>query len=174
MGEDTVPCPGNHYAVSKRAMELGAALWSDRLEIVATRPFNYTVVGQDTQYLIPKIVDHVRRKAEVIELGNTWVKRDFGDVRSVAAAYVGLVLADTSPPVVNIATGVVSSIDDILTMLRDLSGHELMVRVNPVFVRTNDVPELGGDTGLLQRALPDWQPHDLHATLQWMYGRAQL
>ncbi|MDN4632349.1 GDP-mannose 4,6-dehydratase [Sphingomonas sp. PsM26] len=161
--------PVNHYAISKRAMELGADLWRDQLDIVVTRPFNYTGIGQDTQYLIPKIVDHFRRKADVIELGNTWVRRDFGDVRSVAEAYCGLALADDVPPVVNIATGAVSSIGDLLEQLHAISGHRLEVQVNPAFVRKGDVEVLGGDATLLRAALPTWQPRAISDTLTWMY-----
>jgi nucleoside-diphosphate-sugar epimerase len=80
-------------------------------------------VSQSSQYLIPKIVDHFQRRADVIELGNTWVRRDFGDVRSVSDAYVGLALADTVPSVINIATGVVSSIGDIIEHLAQMSGQ---------------------------------------------------
>jgi nucleoside-diphosphate-sugar epimerase len=162
--------PFNHYAISKRAMEQGADLWRDRLEIVVTRPFNYTGAGQETMYLIPKIVDHFRRRVDVIELGNTWVRRDFGDVRSVADAYAALALAPDVPPVVNIATGIVSSIGDILEHLTMISGHHIEVRVNPVFVRSGDVAVLGGDPTQLRRALPDWRPHALADTLRWMYA----
>lgn len=169
IAEDAPPRPSNHYAISKMGMEQGAALWRDRLQIVVTRPFNYTGVGQGTQYLIPKIVDHYRRKADVIELGNTWVKRDFGDVRSVADVYGGLLLADNPPQVVNISTGVVWSIDEILTILNRISGHSIEVRVNPAFARANDVPVLGGDATRLKNALPLWSPHDLADTLEWMY-----
>lgn len=168
--EDASTNPVNHYAISKRTMEDGADLWRDRLEIVVTRPFNYTGVGQDTQYLIPKIVDHFRRQADVIELGNTWVKRDFGDVRSVADAYAGLALARDVPPVVNVATGAVSSIGDILEQLTAISGHEIAVEVNQAFVRKGDVEMLGGDATLLRQTLPDWQPRNLADTLQWMYA----
>lgn len=161
--------PFNHYAISKRAMELGADIWRDRLEIVVTRPFNYTGVGQDTQYLIPKIVDHFRKHAGVIELGNTWVRRDFGDVRSVADAYAGLTLATDVPPVINIATGIVSSIGDILEQLTAISGHHIDVKVNPAFVRKGDVEILGGDASLLQNTLPNWKPRALLDTLKWMY-----
>ncbi len=169
IAEDATTRPANHYAISKLAMEQGAALWRDRLDIVVTRPFNYTGIGQSTDYLLPKIVDHFRRRAAVIELGNTWVKRDFGDVRAVADAYVGLALAETPPVLVNIATGIVWSIDDILTILSDLSGHRPEIRVNPAFVRANDVAILGGDTGRLRTALPDWSPRNLADTLAWMY-----
>ncbi len=169
IAEDAPSNPTNHYALSKWAMELGAGLWRDRLEIVTTRPFNYTGIGQDTQYLIPKIVDHFRRRADVIELGNTWVRRDFGDVRSVADAYVGLVQAPVVPSIVNIATGTVSSINDIMEQLTALSGHNIDVQVNPAFVRKNDVEILGGSAETLRQSLPNWQPVPLHATLEWMY-----
>ncbi len=167
---ETAPTnPANHYAVSKRAMELGAALSCAQLDIVVTRPFNYTGIGQGSEYLVPKIVDHFRRREAVIELGNTWVKRDFGDVRSVAQAYVGLVLADKAPPVVNICTGAVYSIGDLLEILRDISGHEIEVRVNQAFVRANDVAVLGGDATRLCTSLPSWKPRDIADTLGWMY-----
>lgn len=167
--EDAPTRPANHYAVSKRAMELSADLWRGRLGITVTRPFNYTGVGQGNEYLVPKLVDHFRRRAPVVELGNTWVKRDFGDVRSVAEAYVGLILADTPPPVVNLCTGQVYSIDDILHILSDLSGYRIEVRVNPAFVRANDVPVLGGDATQLHAALPQWRSRPLADTLEWMY-----
>lgn len=169
ISEEAPTNPANHYAVSKRAMEQGAALWRDRLDIVVTRPFNYTGIGQGPEYLIPKIVDHFRRKERVVELGNTWVKRDFGDVRSVAKAYVGLALADTAPPVVNISTGAVYSIGEILQILTDISDHQIEVRVNQAFVRANDVAVLGGDANRLRATVPGWQPRDVRETLEWMY-----
>jgi nucleoside-diphosphate-sugar epimerase len=169
IGEDAPANPNNHYSISKFAMELGAALSRGQLDIVVTRPFNYTGVGQGIDYLIPKIVDHFRRRADVIELGNTWVERDFGDVRSVAEAYVGLVLAETVPSVANICTGTVHSIGAIMEMLGGISGHSLEIRVNPAFVRANDVAVLGGDSARLRAALPGWRPRALLETLEWMY-----
>lgn len=170
--EDAPTRPANHYAISKLAMEEGAALWRNRLEIVCARPFNYTGVGQGIEYLVPKIVDHFRRGADTIELGNLFVKRDFGDVRSVAEAYAGLALADAPPALINICTGTVRSIDDILATLNQISGHRIDVKVNPAFVRANDVPVLGGDVARLRTALPDWHPRDLSDTLDWMYRDA--
>jgi GDP-6-deoxy-D-talose 4-dehydrogenase len=170
IAEDAPTRPANHYAVSKLASEWGAARWADRLEVVVTRPFNYTGVGQGAEYLVPKIVAHFRDRAATIELGNTWVRRDFGDVRSVADAYAGLALAEDAPAVVNLATGRVWSIDDLLDRLEALSGHRPAVRVNPAFVRANDVPVLGGDVSRLRAALPGWEPRELGDTLAWMYG----
>lgn len=169
IAESALTNPTNHYALSKRTMEQGATLWNHVLDLVITRPFNYTGVGQNSAYLIPKIVDHFCRRADIIELGNLGVKRDFGDVRAVADAYARLALADKVPSLVNICTGTVRSIDDILEVLSELAGYMPKIAVNPAFVRANDVPVLGGDVTTLQAALPDWQPRDLADTLMWMY-----
>ena len=169
IAEEAGTDPANHYAVSKLAMETGAKLWEKWLDIVVTRPFNYTGVGQGDQYLVPKIVDHFARRAPTIELGNTWVKRDFGDVRAVADAYVDLALADAVPALLNISTGIVTSVDEIVSLLSEISGHSIDVKTNPAFVRTNDVPVLGGDNKRLRNALPQWRSYELQDTLAWMY-----
>lgn len=168
LSEDAPTRPANHYAVSKRAMEMGADLWRDVLDIVVARPFNYTGVGQSEEYLLPKIVAHFRRGEAALELGNMWVKRDFGDVRSVADAYVGLALISNVPPVVNICTGKVCSIEEVVRELAVITGHSIALRVNSKFVRANDVPVLGGDPALLHATLPSWQPRTLRETLSWM------
>lgn len=161
--------PGNHYALSKAFMEQGAALWADRLHLLVARPFNYTGEGQEERYLVPKIVAHFRRRDPVIELGNLHVLRDFGDVRAVADAYVGLVEARNLPArVYNVASGVLSSIGGIVEHLSKRTGYRIEVRVNPAFVRANDVAELGGDASRLRSALPGWGPRPLADTLDWM------
>ncbi|MDK2757740.1 MAG: GDP-mannose 4,6-dehydratase [Blastomonas fulva] len=168
LDESTPPNPANHYAVSKWAMELGARIWADRLHITTARPFNYTGVGQEEQYLIPKIVAHFRRREPVITLGNIDVSRDFGDVRSVVAAYCGLSLAPPAPQVVNVCTGRVWNIRQIIAIASRITGHDIEIATNPAFMRANEVEILAGDAALLHALLPDWQPRDLEDTLQWM------
>lgn len=165
--------PSNHYAVSKYAMELGATIWGDALDIRIARPFNYTGVGQEDRYLVPKIVDHFARRAAVIELGNTHVRRDFGDVRAVATAYCDLIGSTERGLLVNVASGGLRSIDDIMQTLGRLTGHSMEIRINPAFVRTNDVPVLGGNPQALRAFAPGWEPVAFDDTLAWMLEAAE-
>lgn len=168
VAENHLLAPANHYALSKHAMEIGAGFWRDRLSILITRPFNYTGCGQQDRYLIPKIVDHFRRRAPVIELGNIDVERDFGDVRAVVRAYVGLLAAADSDVPINIATGKAHSVREVLTMAGELTTHRPQIVVNPAFVRKNDVQRLIGSNTRLRTLLPDWAPIPLSDTLEWM------
>lgn len=171
LAEDSLPDPVNHYAVSKLAMEYGARLWADRVPLTVVRPFNYTGRGQENRYIIAKIVDHFARRAPVIELGNLDVQRDFGDVRSVVNAYVGL-LDGRHSGTFNICTGQLTSLHDVIALCVELTGHRPVIEVNQAFVRKNDVAILAGDPARLQAALPRWRPIALRETLAWMLGEA--
>ncbi|XQA68928.1 GDP-mannose 4,6-dehydratase [Xanthomonas sacchari] len=169
LDEQTPPAPANDYAVSKLAMEYAAKLWSSRLPLVIARPFNYTGVGQAENFLIPKIVAHFRRRAAEVELGNLDVWRDFTDVRAVVEAYARLLAmpaADT--PIANVCSGTAYSLREIVGACSELTGHVLDVRVNPAFVRANEVKTLRGDNRLLQRLIGPWQGPPLTETLRWM------
>ncbi|MBS0383319.1 MAG: NAD-dependent epimerase/dehydratase family protein [Proteobacteria bacterium] len=171
--EDTRPAPANDYAVSKLAMEQMARLWTDQLPITLVRPFNYTGIGQSESFLIPKIVAHFRRGERVIELGNTDVARDFSDVRDVARAYAALVAKPLRGIAVNLCSGIGHSLDEVLAMMARIAGYAIDVRVNPAFVRANEVKRLVGSNARL-RALTGFAPEiPLEETLRWMYGAAE-
>lgn len=166
--EDARPNPTNHYAISKWAMEMGAQQWAGSLPLMIVRPFNYTGVGQQERYLIPKIVEHFKRRAPRIELGNLDVNRDFGDVRSVVDAYVRLLHQPFTKSALNVCSGATHTIRQVIDICRGLTGHDIEVAVNPAFVRSNEVALLAGNPGRLQAALPDWKPFRLEETLAWM------
>lgn len=168
--EDTPPAPANDYAVSKLAMETMARLWMDRLPITLVRPFNYTGVGQSENFLIPKIVAHFRRGEKVIELGNTDVSRDFSDVRDVARAYAAIVDKAPAGQVVNFCSGQAHSLGEVLALMAKIANYEIGVRVNPAFVRGNEVKRLVGSNARL-RELAGFTPAiPLEETLRWMYS----
>ena len=167
--EGVCPAPVNHYACSKLAMEHMVRTWMPRLPIVMTRPFNYTGVGQDEKFLIPKIVAHFQRKAPRIELGNLHIARDFSDVRDVIAAYLRLLESDAAVgQTVNICSGRAHSLLDIIDIAKQLTGHDLEIHVNPQFVRSNEVPRLTGDPALLHTLIGAIPSIPLEHTLRWM------
>lgn len=167
--ETVAPAPANDYAVSKLAMEYMARLWADRLPIIIARPFNYTGVGQDALFLLPKIVSHFRRGDTHIELGNTNVARDFSDVRQVVASYMGLLAAAPAGQTFNVCSGIGHTLGDILDQMAGIAGYRIEVRVNPAFVRVNDVARLVGDDSKLRRLIGPATPLPLVDTLRWMY-----
>lgn len=168
LDESTTPAPANDYAVSKLAMEYMASLWFSKLPVIIARPFNYTGVGQADNFLLPKIVKHFREKANKIELGNLDVWRDFSDVRSLVAAYRGLLEAKPFGQFVNVSSGKTHSLREVIDMCRAITGHDLTVEVNPAFVRANEVKTLCGDNRRLKALVPGWETPDLTETLGWM------
>lgn len=160
--------PANDYAVSKLAMEYMAKIWIPRIPVVIARPFNYTGVGQSDSFLIPKIISHFVHKRDTIELGNMDVWREFNDVRDVVHAYRKLIEAAPVGQTVNVCSGNLVSLRDALVLASELTGHQLKACVNPVFVRANEVLQLGGDPALLETFVADWQPRPLRETLAWM------
>ena len=160
--------PANDYAVSKLAMEYLAKTYMPRLGLVMTRPFNYTGVGQEPRYLIPKIVNHFKARAPHIELGNTDVARDFSDVRDVARAYRLLAEAQPLGETFNLCSGEATALETCISMASEITGHDIEVRVNPDFVRANEVKSLRGSSEKLDRSTGRERRYEIRDTLQWM------
>jgi nucleoside-diphosphate-sugar epimerase len=169
LDEDVEPKPANDYAVSKLAMEYMAKLWMDRLPVILARPFNYTGLGQSDKFLLPKIVDHFRRRAPVIELGNIDVARDFQDVRFVAQAYRRLLDVNATSQTVNLCSGQAYTLTEVVQMMEAMAGYRIEVRVNPAFVRSNEVARLRGSNRKLAELIGPLDIIPLQKTLQWMY-----
>ena len=169
LDESLCPAPISHYACSKLAMEHMARTWFGRLNILITRPFNYTGPGQAEHFLVPKIVKHFRERAPFIELGNLHVRRDYSDVEDVVAAYVALLESDIHSEVLNICSGRDVALLEIVSMMNEIAGYEIEVRVNPEFVRDNEVPRLMGSLVKLRSmvTIPPFRP--LRDTLRRMY-----
>jgi GDP-6-deoxy-D-talose 4-dehydrogenase len=169
LDESVPPAPANDYGVTKVASEYVANLYAARLPIVVTRPFNYTGLGQSDAFLLPKIVAHIRNRAEVIELGNLDVARDFSDVRTVADAYVRLIdTPDAVGQTFNICSGRATTLKEVVALAAEISGHRMEVRVNSAFVRANEVRTLTGSAEKLERAIGPLLDISLEDTLRWM------
>lgn len=166
--ETSEPRPQNDYAVSKLAMEYAAKLWASYFNVTVVRPFNYTGQGQSERFLVAKIVGHFKRREPVLELGNIDVIRDFNDVRNIADAYVTLAEGGTEWEVLNLCSGQEYSIRDIIDSLESICGYRPEIRINPAFVRANDVKRLVGNPARLQTRLGHPVDFSLDRTLRWM------
>ena len=172
LDESLCPAPINHYGCSKLAMEQMARTWFDRLPIIITRPFNYTGPGQAEHFLVPKIVKHFVERVPIIELGNLHVSRDYMDVEDVVALYIALLECGASSQVVNVCSGRAIALLEILEMMKQVSGHDIEVQVNPKFVRANEVPRLTGNTTKLRELIRVPEPRPFVETLRRMYHSA--
>lgn len=171
MTEDTCPAPVNHYACSKLAMEYMARTFAARLALTLVRPFNYTGRGQSPQFVIPKLVDHFRRRAPSVRLGNLHVLREYNDVRFVCEAYLRLLTAPVTRQTLNVCTGRTWDLAGVIARLQSLTGHVIGVQRDPALVRPNEVHCLSGDPARLHAAIGELPAPPLEETLQWMLSQ---
>ncbi|WAC47058.1 GDP-mannose 4,6-dehydratase [Asticcacaulis sp. SL142] len=161
--------PANDYAVSKLAMEYMSRQFLERLNIIIARPFNYTGRGQSENFLIPKIVNHFKKGADFIELGNTDVSRDFSDVRTVVEYMKRLIETPACiANIYNICSGAPHSLDHIIKTCEKITGRNVSVRVNPSFVRRNEIKTLSGNPQKLINSVGFVNKHPIEETLAWM------
>jgi GDP-6-deoxy-D-talose 4-dehydrogenase len=170
--ETQQPLPVNHYAMSKLATEFMARTYLDRLPLFFTRPFNYIGLGQAESFVIPKLISHFTKKAEVIELGNLNVEREFNDVRFVCDAYLKLLDAAKPGETYNICSGKPVTLSAMIALLTKMTGHSINIKVNPAFVRENEVHQLFGNPEKLLHTIGAIQQPILKETLTWMLDRS--
>lgn len=169
LDESLCPTPSNHYGASKYSAERIASNYFDDISIVITRPFNYTGVGQSENFLIPKIVKHYAEGKRVIELGNLDVIREFNDIDFVCRVYERLLKCDCNSLAVNICSGRGVALMDIIEIMNRVAGYEIEVRVNPKFVRANEIKKVVGSPELLHSLIGDIEPKPLEDTLKEIY-----
>ena len=169
LDESLCPKPANHYGASKYAMESLASGYFSKLPIIITRPFNYTGVGQSDNFLIPKIVKHFREKQQIIELGNLDVKREFNDVGFVCEVYKRLLEVDRDSQIVNIASNRGVKLLDVIDSMNKIAGYNIKVKVNPLFVRKDEIKSLTGSNKKLFNMIGEVKQKSLEVTLREMY-----
>lgn len=174
ISEDQPPAPINHYATSKLAMEHMARTYAEKLPLFFTRPFNYTGPGQADSFIIPKLVAHFARRAPVVELGNMNVEREFNDVRFVCQNYLQLLGKLSDGDVVNICSGKPVTLKSAIEILAYITGHQIEARVNPAFVRANEILRLCGNPAKLEAVAGHIPSPPLADTLRWMLDQAPV
>ena len=170
--EEQSPAPVNHYAMSKLAMEYMARTYLDRLPLFFARPFNYIGPGQRESFVTPKLVAHFVQRAESVDLGNLDVEREFNDVRFVCEAYLQLLDKAVPGEVYNICSGKPIALKSVFDLLSQITGHHMQIKLNPAFVRDNEIHRLYGNPEKLYRLVGDIPLPALQDTLHWMLRAA--
>jgi GDP-6-deoxy-D-talose 4-dehydrogenase len=175
LDETVEPSPANHYSVSKLGMEFIARQYAEKLSIRIVRPFNIIGAGQSDTFVVPKLVKHFALRAASIEMGNTKPLRDYLDVRECARIYADLVAVGSTKQeldIVNVCSGQGTSVEELIQVLGELTGHQPEIVVSPKFVRKNEVWKMIGDNRKLMNMLGTQIRHSTREVLTSMVAAA--
>lgn len=166
--EREIPAPVNHYAFSKLAAEGVARMYLQRLPTKIIRPFNYTGVGHDDRFVIPKIVKAYRARDAFITLGNLSAEREYNDVRFVVDTYLQLLTGGFAGETYNLCSSITYSIQNILQVLSEMTGHFPSIKVDVSLLRSNELQRLCGSPDKLQTVISSRVRNNLRELLSWM------
>ncbi len=172
LDESLCPNPISHYGNSKLVMENMALNYRNDFPILITRPFNYTGLGHDLRFVIPKIVSAYTSRLSKLELGNINVFREFNDVRDVCAVYRLLLEAPLSQQKLNICSGRPTNLRKIIDIMSGISELTIEVIQNAELMRANEVSHVCGDTNLLNGTIDFKWVYEIEDTLLWMFREA--
>ena len=168
LDETLCPKPTNHYGASKYAMESLARNFFEKLNIIIARPFNYTGINQENNFLIPKIIKHFKEMKQTIELGNIDVSREFNDVGYVCEIYKKLLESSVSSEVVNLSANRGIKLLDVIDMMNEMAGYKIEVKINPDFVREGEIKTLTGSCEKLFGLIGEVEQKEFKETLRDM------
>ena len=170
--EDMRPLPLNHYSCAKLLAEHYCAMYAQEVQTTILRPFSVIGAGQKPYFLLPKLARHFADRLPAIELGNLDVAKDFVDARDFAAMMLCVLRAEAPPAMINLCNGETTSLNRLLEIFREASGHDPKITVNPDFIRLKDILYQRGDPGLI-RSLGYTRRYPIAETVRWIYDSAR-
>lgn len=173
LNEDDKLEASNPYGITKVAQENFAELYRKKygMNIVCTRSFNHTGVGQTTNFVLPSFVKQIADieksgKPGMMFVGNLAISRDFSDVRDVVTTYRKLLECDTEYTVYNVGSGRAYKLSDLLDYIISLASVPVEVCVAPEKFRPVDVPCICADNS---RIKDYWPGTDIKQTIKEMF-----
>jgi NAD dependent epimerase/dehydratase len=166
------------YAASKVGADKLAESFhlSFGLPVTVARPFNTFGPRQSLRAVIPVVIAQALAGGE-LSLGALSPRRDFVFVRDTVAGLLALAARpELAGGTFNIATGVDVSVQDVVDMVGELLGRELVAHSTEERMRpeNSEVHQLLGDATKLREAT-GWAPRTelregLAAVIEWMTG----
>jgi GDP-4-dehydro-6-deoxy-D-mannose reductase len=162
--EDHPLRPATPYAFSKVIQDYLAVFYFQAygVKTVRTRAFNQTGPGQAPEFVVSDFAHQIAlieagRSEPVMRVGNLEARRDFSDVRDLAAAYWHLLERGEPGEAYNVCSGRALSVRELLDMLLSLAKRPIEIMKDPSRMRPLDVPVLVGDNTRM-RAVTGWEP----------------
>ena len=164
----------NPYGITKVAQENFANLYRKKfgMQIVCTRSFNHTGVGQLLSFALPSFCKQVADmdrsgKPGKIYVGNLSAFRDFSDVEDVVHVYRMLLETENDYTVYNVGSGKAHSMRELLQMIIDLAKVQVEVVQDPEKMRPVDIPYLCADNSRVQKF---FRGTDIRETVRKMFS----
>ena len=155
--EDDPTDPNNPYALSKFLAEQVCAFQAAATNVPVTvlRPFNIFGPGQRVEFLIPAILDQIRRGGP-IRVKDLAPRRDFVFLDDVVTALIAAIAQPGGYRVFNIGSGVSCSVREVIDAAQRAAGTSLPV-VSEEQPRPNEIPDVQSDIARARREL-GWTP----------------
>jgi len=144
------------------------------LKIIRARIFNLLGPGQP-EHLVPMtFIRQLRNcragEADRLKVGNLDTRRDFVDVRDVAAAFEALLDRGEGGQAYNVGSGTDVSIREVIESVFRLAGFSVPLETDPSRFRRADVPCVRADVTKIS-ASTGWRARiSLDESLQTMWG----
>jgi nucleoside-diphosphate-sugar epimerase len=152
---ESAPCnPVDLYSASKLSSEHATRIVAARagVPVVWARLFNLVGPGQDERHVCGRFAAQAAAIARDvlpprIEVGNLDATRDFIDVRDIARGIEALIAAGTPGSAYNVASGIETSIGEVLTATLRSAGIEGRADIVKLPPRAEDIPRHFADVG---------------------------
>lgn len=141
MAEDQRLCPLSPYAVTKLAAEqlsLAYAARTPEMTVAVMRYFTVYGPGQRPDMLLSRALRSALTGETLRIFGDGQDRRDFTYVGDVVAATVRAAAAEVPGGVYNVGTGTSTSVNDLIRLIAEVTGHR--PRVRHTTARAGDVP----------------------------------
>ncbi|OFW27488.1 MAG: hypothetical protein A3H27_03850 [Acidobacteria bacterium RIFCSPLOWO2_02_FULL_59_13] len=155
--------PLTAYASSKAAQELIAIQYYEahRLRTIRVRTFNMVGPGQPATLVTSEMAEQVAR-AEAsdggsLRLGNLEARRDFTDVRDIAAAVEALIDFGEAGQVYNVCSGLSRSVKECADIILGLARVPVSLVTEEARIRASEIPDQVGSAERL-RVASGWRP----------------
>lgn len=150
--------PNNPYALSKHLAEQVCMFYNNvfSLDITIVRPFNIYGPGQNSNFLISKILEQIYEKSEV-DVFDLLPKRDYLYIDDFLHAISKIIKINKKGyNVYNIGSGTSHSVQEIIDLVKKISGIDFSVN-NSNKKRLNEIDNVIADVSKARLEL-NWYP----------------